>query len=95
MRVSEPLFRREVMPRLNVSSALDHSISSARAVAPTTSGSLPPLATITAGSAENYNGGAEQLELPSLMTGFGAFDGDSSDPKTAGGHLLSLEELLS
>lgn len=53
---------------------------------------LPSLATITAGSMSIDFG--EQLELPSLMTGFGALEGESSDVRTVA-QLMSLDELLS
>ena len=52
-------------------------------------GSLPSLATITAGSASEYL--REQLELPSLMGVFGTLEGDGR----TGGHFPNLDELLS
>ena len=50
---------------------------------------LPSVASITAGSSTDDFG--EQLELPSLMSGFGALEADGR----TGGHLMSLDELLS
>lgn len=55
------------------------------------SGALPSLATITAGS--NTDDVGEQLGLPSLMAGFGAFDVDGADSRT-GANLMSMDEWL-
>lgn len=53
---------------------------------------LPSLATVTAGSLPFDFG--EQLELPSLLEGFGALEDANSDPRAGGQLMLSLDELL-
>ena len=52
-------------------------------------GTLPSLAAVTGGSMPG-----EQLELPSLMTGFGTFEGEGGDVRTVA-QLMSLDEVLS
>ena len=78
------------LPRPNALPAV--ATGTAFPTASSTAATLPSLATVTAGSLPFDFG--EQMELPSLLEGFGALEDDVGDGRPGGQLMPSLDELL-